>query len=130
MEALLQPIWKDKTETASRLRGRIEKVLDYAIVKGMMSPPNPAAWHGNLSRLLPSKNKIKTSRNQPALQLKDTQRWWVELSAKQQNVWGLLEPRRQERFMTYRRKASSWLKRGHHWGFRGMGSVQSMKLHL
>jgi integrase len=79
MEALLQPIWKDKTETASRLRGRIEKVLDYAIVKGMMSPPNPATWQGNLSRLLPSKNKIKTARNQPALQLKDTQRWWAEL---------------------------------------------------
>jgi integrase len=79
IHALLQPIWKNKTETASRLRGRIEKVLDYAIVKGMMSPPNPAAWQGNLSRLLPSKNKIKTARNQPALQLKDTQRWWTEL---------------------------------------------------
>ena len=79
IHALLQPIWKDKTETASRLRGRIEKVLDYAIVKGMMSPPNPAAWQGNLSRLLPSKNKIKTATNQPALQLKDTQRWWADL---------------------------------------------------
>ena len=79
MEALLQPIWKDKTETASRLRGRIEKVLDYAIVKGMMSPPNPAAWQGNLSLLLSSKNKIKTVKNHPALQLKDAQRWWAEL---------------------------------------------------
>ena len=79
IHALLQPIWKNKTETASRLRGRIEKVLDYAIVKGMMSAPNPAAWHGNLSRLLPSKNKIKTARNQPALQLTDIQRWWAEL---------------------------------------------------
>ena len=53
IHALLQPIWKDKTETASRLRGRIEKVLDYAIVKGMVSPPNPATWQGNLSALLP-----------------------------------------------------------------------------
>ena len=79
IDALLQPIWKDKTETASRLRGRIERVLDYAIVKGMMSPPNPAAWQGNLSLLLSSKNKIKTVRNQPALQLKDAQRWWTEL---------------------------------------------------
>ena len=79
IDALLQPIWKDKTETASRLRGRIERVLDYAIVKGMMSPPNPAAWQGNLSLLLSSKNKIKTVRNHPALQLKDTQRWWGEL---------------------------------------------------
>ena len=79
IDALLQPIWKDKTETASRLRGRIERVLDYAIVKGMMSPPNPAAWQGNLSLLLSSKNKIKTVRNHPALQLKDAQRWWTEL---------------------------------------------------
>jgi len=79
IDALLQPIWKDKTETASRLRGRIERVLDYAIVKGMMSPPNPAVWQGNLSLLLSSKNKIKTVRNQPALQLKDAQRWWAEL---------------------------------------------------
>ena len=79
IHALLQPIWKDKTETASRLRGRIEKVLDYAIVKGMMSPPNPATWQGNLSALLPQKTKIKTKRNHPALQLKDAQRWWAEL---------------------------------------------------
>ncbi|NCX90708.1 MAG: site-specific integrase [Rhodobacteraceae bacterium] len=79
IHALLQPIWKDKTETASRLRGRIEKVLDYAIVKGMMSPPNPASWQGNLSALLPQKAKVKTKRNYPALQLKDAQRWWAEL---------------------------------------------------
>ncbi len=76
---LLKQIWKDKTETASRLRGRIERVLDYAIVKGMMSPPNPAAWQGNLGALLPAKTKIKTKRNHPALQLKDVKRWWAEL---------------------------------------------------
>jgi len=79
IHALLQPIWRDKTETASRLRGRIEKVLDYAIVKGMLSPPNPAAWQGNLSALLPKKSKVKSERNHPALQLKDAQRWWSEL---------------------------------------------------
>ena len=79
IHALLQPIWKNKTETSSRVRGRIEKVLDYAIVKGMMSPPNPAAWQGNLSALLPQKTKVKIKRNHPALQLKDAQRWWAEL---------------------------------------------------
>ena len=79
IHALLQPIWKNKTETASRLRGRIEKILDYAIVKGMMSPPNPATWQGNLSALLPQKSKVKTKRNHPALQLKDAQKWWAEL---------------------------------------------------
>ena len=76
---ILKPIWKDKTETASRLRGRVERVLDYAIVKGMMPPPNPATWQGNLSSLLPTKTKIKTTKNQPALQLRDAQRWWAEL---------------------------------------------------
>lgn len=76
---LLQSIWKEKTETASRLRGRIERILDYAIVKGLMQAPNPAAWQGNLSSLLPSKAKIRTRKNQPALQLKDAQRWWAEL---------------------------------------------------
>ena len=55
VHALLQPIWKDKTETASRLRGRIEKVLDYAIVKGMSAATKPATWQGNLSSLLPAK---------------------------------------------------------------------------
>ena len=79
IHALLQPIWKNKTETASRLRGRIEKVLDYAIVKGMISPPNPAVWQGNLSALLPQKAKVKTKRNHPALQRKEAQRWWAEL---------------------------------------------------
>ena len=62
---LLKPIWKDKTETASRLRGRIERVLDYAIVKGMMPSPNPAAWQDNLSSLLPAKAKIQIKKNQP-----------------------------------------------------------------
>ena len=76
---LLKSIWKDKTETASRLRGRIERVLDYAIVKGIMPAPNPAAWQGNLSSLLPSKAKIRTRKNQPALQLKDAQKWWADL---------------------------------------------------
>jgi len=85
---LLKPIWKTKTETASRLRGRIEKVFDYAIVKNMMKPPNPATWKGNLSVLLPAKSKITTERHHPALQLKDAQRWWAEL--KQRDGTGVL----------------------------------------
>ena len=76
---LLKPIWKTKTETASRLRGRIEKVLDYGIVKKLMPPPNPATWKGNLAILLPAKSKITTERHHPALQLKDAQRWWADL---------------------------------------------------
>jgi integrase len=76
---LLKPIWKEKTETASRLRGRIETVLNYAIVKGLMSAPNPATWQGNLSALLPSKKQAQEPKHLPALQLQDAQKWWAEL---------------------------------------------------
>jgi integrase len=50
--AVLQPIWLAKAETASRLRGRIEQVLDAATVKGLRTGANPAAWRGNLDKLL------------------------------------------------------------------------------
>ena len=73
----LEPIWSKKPETASRLRGRIQAVLDYATVKGHRSGPNPAIWAGNLSILLPA--KPKSDNHHPALQLKDAQRWWHEL---------------------------------------------------
>ena len=76
---LLKPIWKEKTETASRLRGRIETVLNYAIVKNLMSAPNPATWQGNLSALLPSKKQTQEPKHLPALQLQDAQKWWAEL---------------------------------------------------
>ena len=74
----LSKVWIDRNETARRLRGRIENVLNYAIAKGYRLPPNPAAWDGNLSMLLP---KIPTARemHQPALKLSDAKRWWEEL---------------------------------------------------
>ncbi len=51
---VLQPIWADKTETASRLRGRIEAVLSWATVAGHRTGDNPARWAGNLKELLPA----------------------------------------------------------------------------
>ena len=85
---LLKPLWIEKTETASRLRGRIQVVLNYAIVKKMMPAPNPAVWEGNLSALLPSKSKTTKPDNQPALKLVDARRWWIEL--KQRDGMGSL----------------------------------------
>jgi len=85
IHSLLEPIWLQKTETASRLRGRIQVVLNYAIVKRMMPAPNPATWDGNLSALLPSKSKTTKPKQQPALQLKDAQRWWKELKLRDGN---------------------------------------------
>lgn len=59
VKQVLSPIWTTKTETASRLRGRIEAVLDYAAVHGWRDGPNPARWQGNLKLAgLPSRAKV------------------------------------------------------------------------
>ena len=77
---VLEPIWQGKTETASRLRGRIESVLSWATVAGHRVGDNPARWKGNLSELLPKAAKVAKSDNQPALALADVPRWWADLS--------------------------------------------------
>src|SRR5262249_52152794 len=56
--SVLQPIWQDEAETASRIRGRIESVLDYAKVRGWREGENPARWRGHLSHLLPKRQKL------------------------------------------------------------------------
>lgn len=55
---VLKPIWQTKSETASRLRGRIERVLDAAKAKGHRTGENPALWRGHLANLLPKRNKL------------------------------------------------------------------------
>lgn len=64
--AVLQPIWLSKAETASRLRGRIERVLDAAKVKGLRSGDNPARGRGHLDLLLPKRSKTAV-KHHPAL---------------------------------------------------------------
>lgn len=56
--SVLNPIWQDKPETASRLRGRIEHVLDAARAAGHRSGENPARWRGHLDKLLPKRAKL------------------------------------------------------------------------
>jgi integrase len=56
--AVLKPIWLEKAETASRVRGRIEKVLDAAKAKGFRDGENPARWRGHLDHLLPRPSKL------------------------------------------------------------------------
>ena len=56
---VLEPIWKEKSETASRVRGRIERVLAAASVRGLRAPNNPAAWAGHLREALPRKAPSK-----------------------------------------------------------------------
>ena len=56
--AVLKPLWNAKPETASRLRGRIERVLDAAKAQGLRSGENPARWRGHLDQLLPKRQRL------------------------------------------------------------------------
>ncbi|HEY0649599.1 Arm DNA-binding domain-containing protein, partial [Phenylobacterium sp.] len=56
--SVLKPVWQSKPETASRLRGRIERVLDAARARGLRSGENPARWRGHLDHLLPRRQKL------------------------------------------------------------------------
>ena len=64
---ILEPIWTIKNETASRLRGRIEAVLDWATVRGYRAGDNPARWKGHLDKVLPAPNKVQKVKHHPAL---------------------------------------------------------------
>jgi integrase len=63
----IEPIWLSKTETASRVRQRIEKVLSWSIVRGYRMPPNPAAWVGHLREAMPDRSAVQKRQNHPAL---------------------------------------------------------------
>ncbi len=64
---VIEPVWTVKTETASRVRGRIESVLDWATVRGYRKGENPARWKGHLDHLLPRKSKIQKVKHHAAL---------------------------------------------------------------
>lgn len=64
---MLKPIWREKAETASRLRGRIESVLDYAAAHGWRTGENPARWRGHLANVLPARSAIAKVQHHPAL---------------------------------------------------------------
>jgi integrase len=64
---VLEPIWATKPETASRLRGRIEAVLDWAGARGFREGENPARWKGRLENLLPRKSKVRAVEHHAAL---------------------------------------------------------------
>lgn len=68
---ILKPIWATKTMTASRLRGRLEKIFSYAINEGKFHEKNPAIWKGNLEMYLPPPDKCKTKTHFKALSFKE-----------------------------------------------------------
>jgi len=77
---ILKPVWSKKPETASRLRGRIEKVLAFARVKGWRSGENPAIWRGNLDALLPAAAKLKGNNHFTAMAYSDLPAFFGKLS--------------------------------------------------
>ena len=64
---VLEPIWTTKPETAGRVRGRIESVLDWAKVRGYRAGENPARWRGHLDKLLPARSKVRRVEHHAAL---------------------------------------------------------------
>src|SRR6056297_1799592 len=76
---VLEPIWREKTVTAKRLRGRIEAVLSWATVGGHRTGDNPARWRGNLDAVLPKPGKVAKVRHNPALSLTDVPDWFTDL---------------------------------------------------
>jgi integrase len=106
---VLEPIWLEKTETASRLRGRIEAVLDYATAKGLREGPNPARWKGNLALTLPAKRKVSPVEHHPAVAVKDMPAFFKELQKREGTAVRALE------FLTLT-AARSGEVRGAQWG--------------
>jgi integrase len=64
---VIEPLWAVKPETASRLRGRVESILDWATVRGYRTGENPARWRGHLDKLLPARSKVRKIEHHAAL---------------------------------------------------------------
>jgi integrase len=77
---LLEAIWHEKPETASRLRGRIEAVLDYAKARGWRDGENPARWRGHVANLLPPRGKLRP--HHPALPWAEISRFLTDLAGR------------------------------------------------
>jgi integrase len=78
---VIEPLWTAKPETASRLRNRIEIVLDWAAAAGYRSSenPNPARWKGHIANLLPARRKVATVQHMPSLPYSEMPSFMVEL---------------------------------------------------
>lgn len=70
---VITPIWETKTETASRLLGRLERIFDYATFKGWYMMNNPARWKGNLDMILPPPRKVKQAVHHAAMTTEEAQ---------------------------------------------------------
>ena len=88
--SVLKPFWNEKPETASRLRGRIERVLDAAKAQGLRSGENPARWRGHLDQLLPKRQRL-TRGHHAAMDYAELPAFMSELKARQATAARALE---------------------------------------
>ena len=77
---ILTPIWTTKTETAKRVQGRVENILDYAAAHKYRDPLNPARWRGHLDKLLPKPARVKQVTHHPAMPHTEVPTFMAELS--------------------------------------------------
>lgn len=80
---ILEPIWTKIPETASRVRGRVESMLDWAKVRGFREGENPARWQGHLDHLLPKKSKVARVKHHPAVPYSEIPEFMSELRARE-----------------------------------------------
>jgi integrase len=78
---VLEQLWQDKTTTASRVRQRVEAILDWATARGYRQGDNPARWRGHLEKLLPMPRKVAPIEHHPALPYVEMAGFMVELRA-------------------------------------------------
>jgi integrase len=76
---VIEPIWATKPETANRVRGRIESILNWATVRGYRQGENPARWRGHLDKLLPSRAKVRKTQHHNALPYAELPAFMVKL---------------------------------------------------
>ena len=91
VEAVLRPIWSDKTETATKLRGRLESVFSWATVKGYRHGDNPARWSNGLKEILPAPSKVTKAGHFRALAIDETSEFMEALRAEDGNAARALE---------------------------------------
>jgi len=77
--AILSPIWTAKTETAKRVQGRLENILDWAAARGYRTADNPARWRGHLAKILPRPSRVKRVVHHPAMPYSELPAFMAEL---------------------------------------------------
>lgn len=108
MEKILRPLWTTINETASRLRGRIEKILGWATVKKYRTGDNPARWNGHLSTIFPKRALVRPVHHHNALHYRDAPSFMEELRTKMTMSSYLLEFLILTAVRTTEARAASW----------------------